>query len=77
MERDIEELKARRLATIAWIYASAGFVALEVIGLYLTDAVRDANGNKLPVIPVVIVTLVVLALTRKYFLDLYRRKARR
>lgn len=77
MENDVSDLKARRLATVAWIYASAGFVALEVIGLYLTDAVRDANGNRLPVIPVVIFTLVVLALTRKYLLDLYKRKARR
>jgi len=65
-------LAGRRKATVAWLSASATFAVMVCLGVFATDAVKDANGQRLPVIPVVMFTLIVIVLLRKYFNGRYQ-----
>lgn len=71
MESGKDSLEARKKANAAWISASTVFVLMVLVGVFLTDAARDANGNRPPVVPVVLFTVVVVALLRKFFRDHY------
>lgn len=60
-------------STVAWVSASLVLVLAITMGVFVTDGIRDANGDRLPVFPVVLVTSIYILLLKKLFDGRHRR----
>jgi len=58
-----KDIEARQL-NMAWLSASLTIIVMLLWGIYGSDAIRDANGERPPMLAVWIFALIVIALLR-------------
>lgn len=69
-----EKDSQKKRALVAWISSSVMFTIMVVAGVYFSDAIRTSNGDRPPVLALVVVSLIVSWLLRRYFSQYYGPK---
>lgn len=73
MKKVYRPVSIKMKSTVAWVSASLVLVSGITLGVFVTGDIRDANGDRLPVLPVVLVTSIFVFLLKKYFDGRYRQ----
>lgn len=59
----------KRLVNVAWITGTLTFILMEIVGVYLTDAIRTSYGERPPLAFLIFMAIFVSWAGRKYLLQ--------